>query len=44
MDLVRLMEQIKNLMNERFTGNIKIHFHKGSISKKVEKTSPLSDN
>jgi len=34
---------LKDLKNEDFTGSIRFNFFKGNISKKVEKTSFISE-
>ncbi len=34
---------IRNLIHDGFTGSIRINFHKGSISKRIEKTSFISE-
>ncbi len=38
-----LIHLIRELNHKGFTGSIRINFHKGQISKKIEKTSYLSE-
>jgi len=34
---------IRDLIHDGFTGSIRLNFHKGSISKRIEKTSFISE-
>ncbi|MFQ5589450.1 MAG: hypothetical protein ACE5F7_11505 [Nitrospiria bacterium] len=38
-----LMNVLQDLNQEQFTGSIRINFHKGQISRKIEKTLYLSE-
>ena len=38
-----LIPLIRNLMEDRFTGSIRINFHQGRLSRKVEKTTFISE-
>ena len=39
--LTALLELFKKLMNSKFTGQLRLNFHKGDLSEKVEKKESI---